>query len=214
MMGRRRRGKAGQAIVEAALVTPIVMLLILGTYDVSVFASDRVQAVTAVRSGARTGALLGGKGGANQATCKGSIPSTYQPADGDADSVYDGDQDAVDAQIVQAVLRGVANMNYATIQEVDVYQPSSAGGQYTGGDLIDRYDPTGAEMKSGSPLKDTQTFDIGAHRCQGPLGGESELGVRVIWTYRPANRVAGSVFPNLTDWAVEKLAYCDPGCHQ
>jgi hypothetical protein len=225
MIGRRNGRLAGQAIVETALILPVIVLMVFGTYDGSIFAANQVQAVTAVRNGARTGALLGGKGGANQTTCKGAIPSSFNPSDTDGDA--DGDQDAIDAGIVQAVLRGTVNMNYITIQEIDVYSPSKPNGLYFPGDPIDRYDGTGKEMESGSPPADTltQTFNLTSKRCQGITpANESELGVQMTWTYTPANALLGQktapcslvhpCIPNITDWAVEKLAYCDTACRQ
>jgi hypothetical protein len=221
------RRQRGQAITEVALLTPLVILLLLGAYDVSIYGSNQVQAMTAVRNGARIGALLGGKGGANQATCKGAIKASYNPADTDTAPLSpdaDGAQDAVDQQIVQTVLAGTKNMNYITIQEIDIYSPSAAGGKFTAspangtagsgnGDLIDYYDGTGKEMKTGSPTpSDIQTFTLDK-RCQGPLGSETELGVQIIWTYKPANGVVGRTFGPITDWAVEKLAFCDSQCH-
>lgn len=62
------------------------------------------------------------------------------------------------------------------------------------------------------------TMDI---RCQGPLGGEAEIGVRMAWTYQPANGIPGPKFvfddggavghlPS--DWAVEKVMLCVENC--
>ena len=209
----RRHNSRGQALVETALIIPIVILLTLGAYDVSIFASNHVMATTAVRNAARTGSLLGGKGGstvATQLTCRGSVPPGFKPGDSDA-ADNDGDQDAIDQAVVQAVIRGTANMSYVTVQEIDIYQPKDPSGAYTALDLIDKYDGTGAELKTGG--FDIQTYTL-AQRCQGPLGSESELGVRLTWTYKPINRIVAPVFPNIVEYAVEKMAYCDPGCHQ
>ncbi|MEA2684495.1 MAG: hypothetical protein QOK05_2823 [Chloroflexota bacterium] len=60
-----------------------------------------------------------------------------------------------------------------------------------------------------------------AMRCQGPLGNEAEIGVRMQWTYKPANGIPGPSFvfddgaavghlP--ADWAVEKLMLCVENC--
>lgn len=62
--------------------------------------------------------------------------------------------------------------------------------------------------------------DLGSHdghnwlltsRCQGPIGNETEIGVMVIWTYKPANGIPG---PRLefTEWSVEKEAVCSQDC--
>jgi hypothetical protein len=227
MKGRGRRRQAGQAIVETVMILPVVLLFVLGAYDGSIFASNQVQAVTAVRNGARTGALLGGKGNSgDQVGCKGAIPSGFSGSDTDIPADGDGDQDSIDSTIVQAVLRGTVNMSYIRIQEIDIYQPRDPGGKYTVGDLIDHYDATGNELKTGGPpATDTQTFDIKTHRCQGIApGSQAELGVQMIWTYQPANAILGQktapcsaghpCIPNLTDWAVEKLAFCDAACHE
>jgi hypothetical protein len=62
------------------------------------------------------------------------------------------------------------------------------------------------------------TMDL---RCQGPLGNEAEIGVRMAWTYKPANGIPGPTFvfddaagvghlPS--DWAVEKVMLCVENC--
>lgn len=59
----RSRGKArtarGQAIVEFALMFPLILFLVLGATDVSTLLDDHLDIVYAARSAARVGSVLG-----------------------------------------------------------------------------------------------------------------------------------------------------------
>lgn len=208
-LGNRRRG---QAIVETALVTPLLVLLVLGAYDTSILASNKVQAISAARHGARVAAQLGGQPN-NPAppaphTCDGTLKSP--PAAGAPT------QTSIDQQIVATVAAATSNMTYVTIQHIDIYAPTAADGRYTAGDPIDQYNPDGTVFTGppGSP----QSFLL-TKRCQGPLGSSPKdvsIGVRILWTYKATNGLGfggGTVtFPNISDYAVEKMTTCTDTC--
>jgi Flp pilus assembly protein TadG len=51
----RRGGRSGQALVELAVVAPVLVVLLLGTAQVGVIVYDQVTVDTAAREGARVG---------------------------------------------------------------------------------------------------------------------------------------------------------------
>jgi len=56
----RRRGAArGQALVEFALIFPLIMFLVVGATDVSTLLDNHLDVVYAARTGARVGSILG-----------------------------------------------------------------------------------------------------------------------------------------------------------
>ena len=103
---RGRPGRThGQAIVEFALIAPLVLLLVLGCVDLSVMGSDKVIAVSAARHGARVASELGGSTlvPANVNSCKGTKPVNQSST---ALMV------ATDQTIVQTVLGAFANASF------------------------------------------------------------------------------------------------------
>lgn len=199
---RLHRQQRGQALVETALLTPLLILLILGAYDASIMASNKVQGTTAVRNGVRLASELGGVPN-NPAppashTCDGTITSP-------------GNLSVVDKQVVATVVASTANMSYVTISHIDVYKPSSADGSYNSPDPINEYKPDGTQF--GPPL----TFPLN-QRCQGPVGStpkDVSIGVRMVYTYTATQGLGlgrGPVNFPMADWSVEKMAVCVSNC--
>src|SRR5205807_6965278 len=60
LMSRARRRQRGQALVELAISVPVLLWLLLGSFDASVLVSDKVIAGYATRQGARLAAEIGG----------------------------------------------------------------------------------------------------------------------------------------------------------
>jgi Flp pilus assembly protein TadG len=56
---RSRRAQRGQALVEFALIFPVILLLVVGATDVSTLLDNHLDAVYAARAGARIGSVLG-----------------------------------------------------------------------------------------------------------------------------------------------------------
>ncbi|MDQ6747199.1 MAG: pilus assembly protein [Candidatus Dormibacteraeota bacterium] len=81
-MRTSRRRQRGQALVELALVVPIVMVLLLGTAQVGAILYGQITVDTAAREGARSassnpdtsGAYSGGSAG-TAVTCTGTTPT-------------------------------------------------------------------------------------------------------------------------------------------
>jgi hypothetical protein len=93
------------------------------------------------------------------------------------------------------------------VDEYEQYLPSDnfATNQNTPGHI----------SRPSPPLADQGTHTgsnfILTNRCQGQLGNEAEIGVMMIWTYKPANGVPGPRI-ELTEWSVEKESLCVQNC--
>jgi Flp pilus assembly protein TadG len=168
-MRRARDTRRGQAMVEMALLLPVLMLLFLGSWTAANLIDDNNAAAQATRAGARLGAELGNGG---------TLGLTQAQIDTDIlDQVYP----IVSPQLTNAV-----------VTEIDIYQPSgcigttpfAAGtcppnnGAYTSGELIDTYTVSGGVVSSSCG---TCTFTL-ANRSQ-VHPNEAELGVRLIFKY-------------------------------
>lgn len=166
-------------MVELVLSLPVLALLLLGGYDVSVLIVDQLIADNAVRHGARLASTLGG--------------SQNNPI---------GTTDAqVNQQIVQDVLAVGAGMSNATLLEVDIYQPTTANGAYKGGDKAFKYDGSGNPL--AACLAGCPAFPLG-DRVQ-TVPNETSIGVRLVWQYNPPTRW-GSFTMTLSDYTVMRAA--------
>jgi Flp pilus assembly protein TadG len=119
-----RQRKQGQAIVELAIVTPVIILLLFGGFNVGAMISDKIMASSACRAGAR---LAVGIGGAQRADAQ---TGTAQ----------------VDAAIVHNVLVAAGAMNFASVTRIVIYEPTRLDGVYTVGDSADIYDGNGVAI--------------------------------------------------------------------
>jgi Flp pilus assembly protein TadG len=122
---RRGRGGRGQSTIELAVTMPVLVVLLMSVFNVTVMISDRLVAGYATRQGARYAAQVGNGQG---------ILTTAQ----------------ADQLILQSVLASSSNLNFATISEVDIYRPSAADGSYQATDPHNSYDGTGAAI-AGTP---------------------------------------------------------------
>jgi Flp pilus assembly protein TadG len=125
-----RMRQRGQAIVETALVTPIIILLLFGAFNAGAMLSDKVIVNAAARAGARLGAGIGGASRPDAATATATI----------------------DADIVNNVLVAASGINYATVTQITIYKPSRLDGVYTAGDPADIYNGSGVAQSSSYPL--------------------------------------------------------------
>src|SRR5438874_478112 len=94
--------QSGQSTVELALALLSLLTLLFGMVNIGVLIADKVVAAYAARQGARLAAQLG-NGTASGLT------------------TLDIDQD-----ICQAVITSAANLAYATVQEVDIYDATDS----------------------------------------------------------------------------------------
>jgi Flp pilus assembly protein TadG len=169
MAGQRAGRQAGQSLVELALSLPVLLVLLLGTFNMGVLIADRVVAGYATRQGARMAALLGAGQGL----------TTSQ----------------VDQQVVQNILASSSNLNYATIQEIEIYAPANTDGSFNSStDLYDKYDGTGKPVG-------VATFPTTARNQVPP--NETSIGVRIVWSYTPPTGYQ-SFTVQLTEYTVMK----------
>ncbi len=134
-MFRGRRKQGGQALVELAISVPVLLWLLLGSFDASVMVSDKVIAGYATRQGARLAAEIGGSETNNP-------PAT---------------QTSIDKNIVENVLAVARAMNYSTLQEVDIYASHAPGGVFNPAtDHYTRFTGTGVQVSSNFPLTERE----------------------------------------------------------
>jgi Flp pilus assembly protein TadG len=172
----RERGHArelGQSLVEMCLATPLLVALLLGAIDTGILVSDEVVANTATRNGARLAADLGG--------------SAANPGATTTD---------VDAKIVGNVLAAARGMHFATLMEIDIYQPTLANGSYQAGDLVDMFDGNGNALA-------TQTYPINLRNQNPPY--ETNIGIRLVWQYQPPTGWLGGTM-QFTEYTVFRAA--------
>ena len=128
--GCRRQG--GQSILELAIATPVLLVLMMGAFNVGALVIDKAVAGYATWAGARLAGELGP--GVNGQT-----------------------QSQVDQQVVQNVLASSTNLSYATISEIDVYSPTGADGSLNPAtDQYDAFDGHGNSVSWGFPFSSRQ----------------------------------------------------------
>jgi Flp pilus assembly protein TadG len=195
---RVRDTRSGQALVEMALLLPVLLLLFLGSWTAANLIDDNNAAAQATRAGARLAAELGNGGYPNEteATCQ-------LPANG---GVGLTDPCDIDKDIIDQVLPIVSpQLTNAKVIEIDIYQPSGCTGTtpYASGtcppnngayctstlqnsytpvcagvtELIDKYAVTGLSYS----LSGTAAYTLALRDQTHP--NESELGVRLVFTY-------------------------------
>jgi Flp pilus assembly protein TadG len=166
---RLRDRRSGQAMVEMALLLPVLLLLFLGAWTAANLIDDNNAAAQATRAGARLAAELG-NGSALGLT-----------------------QTQVDRDIIDQVLPIVKpQLTNAQVTEIDIYQPSGCtgttpfvagtcppnNGAYTAGEAIDVYSVT--NYVATYPCT-TCSYTLALRLQTHP--NEAELGVRLVFKY-------------------------------
>ena len=191
-MTRLRDTRSGQAMVEMAMLLPVLLLLFLGAWTAANLIDDNNAAAQATRAGARLAAELGNGGYPNETLV------ACQATNADPCQV---DKDIID-QVIPIVSPQLTN---AKIIEIDVYQPSGCTGTtpFSSGscppnngayctssfsnaytpvcagvtELIDKYTVVGTT----ATLSGTAGYTLDLRNQTHP--NESELGVRLVFTY-------------------------------
>jgi Flp pilus assembly protein TadG len=147
--------QTGQSTVELALTAPILVLLLMSAFNISVLLSDKLIAGYATRQGARLASELGSGGG--------TLTTTQ-----------------IDQQVVQTVLASARTLNFATVTEIDIYDAGATppgSGVYSSTYPHNSYDGTGAAIAASPAFPNTS-------RNQLPPN-ETSIGVRILWRYNP-----------------------------
>ena len=191
---RRHDTRSGQAMVEMALLLPVLLLLFLGAWTAANLIDDNNAAAQATRAGARLSAAELSSGGYPTRITRG-VP-------GDQRRSCQIDKDIID-QVLPIVSPQLTN---AKVIEIDIYQPFGCIGitpfasgtcppnngaycspafvnSYTpicaGGvtEYVDKYTVTGLTFS----LSGSATFPLDKRGQTHPA--EAELGVRLVFTY-------------------------------
>ena len=99
---KRHRSQRGVAVVEAAAVAPVLLLLILATFEFGLFFRDALTVADAAADGARIGAVVG--------------PDLDQASGGNADFV-----------ILKSIREALASLDPYSIERIVVFKGDSAG---------------------------------------------------------------------------------------
>ena len=191
----RSTRRSGQAMVELAIILPLMVLLFLGSWTAADLIGDTQTALQATRAGARYAAELGNAGYATNteilATCQTS--GSFTPVAANPCSV--------DQEIIQQMLPVVTGqMPNAVVEEIDIYEPSGANGctfsagtcppnngAYTAPEPINVYHISGGSItvpttySSNCTTTPLNCFTLAQRDQTHP--DESELGVRIVYKY-------------------------------
>ena len=194
---RRRSRRSGQAMVELAVILPLMMVLFLGSWTAANLIGDNDTALQATRAGARYAAELGG-------TTPSSITASL------CTSTYTNDiyTCQVDQDIIDQVLPVVdGNLPNAVVSEIDIYQPPGSGNDctfdaatagttggcppqaaYQAGDPVDVYGISGNTVSSvpltyglSCTAEPSGCYQLSKRVQTHPF--EAELGVRIQFTF-------------------------------
>ena len=115
MLRSRSRGERGAVAVEAALVTPLLFLLVLGIIEMSLYMRDTISTTSSVRTGGRVASVSAGAGpGVCQASAS---PPPCSPAN----------TPALAQAAADAIQRAGAAMPKDQIQYILVFEANAAG---------------------------------------------------------------------------------------
>lgn len=181
----RRQKRAGQALVEFALVLPIFFLLLTGLVDVGRFVYTDSTLSQAAREGARVGSVEAGWIGLTGSGCV-SSPSDIGASNPGA-HVCPATVASMKADIVSAVNRMVVSLGQITIDDVflscntgqsDDMPPSGAWTE-----------TAGAASPQGNGCEDSS---LNATGVQGDI-----FSVRVVYTYQPITPIVSTIVPSV-----------------
>jgi len=202
---RVHRRTRGQAMVELAILIPLLLTLFLGSWTATALVGDNDTALQATQTGARYGAELGGTLPAG--TTVGSPCSGLAAADQSTCQV--------DVDIIDEMLPVIStNMPNAVVKYVDIYQPDGSGNgcSFTSGtcppndgaflagyyQYVDTYPISGTSV--GAPT--TITYLLTDRDTTQP--DQSELGVAIQFAYTSPTWGLFTI-ANDTQYSVERL---------
>lgn len=163
----RRAARRGQALVETAVILPVLLTIVLGTMEFGFVFDHNLALEYATREGARVGSALSNGGG------------TYGCGAGQSPNAAN-----VDKAIIAAVERVLASYGSKIalnrIGEIRIYEvttsPTGKANKYVyaagGGDVVDG---KALDFKASSP----QTYPV----CGRREGSNQSIGVSLTYTY-------------------------------
>jgi Flp pilus assembly protein TadG len=168
---RRFAGERGQAMVEFALVLPILLLLVMGVAELTQAYSDALTIGAASREGVRVaGALVNGGGALGCSAGQSPNAST------------------VDPQIIAAVERVLTasgtSLALGDVSEIRIYKATTTGSEVSGS--VNQF----TYQLNGGPIVDGQQTDFIAQTNGWPACQRSNAtpadsaGVAIRYTYR------------------------------
>lgn len=166
-----RTGEAGQAVVELALMLPIMLLLVFGVAELTQAFSVGITIGASTREGARIAGALANGGG--PLGCGGSNSPNAA---------------TVDPQIVAAVERVLTasgtGMTLSDVGDIRIYKADANGNEVSG--LVNRftYSLNGGTTIDGQPL-DFVAVSTGWGACnRSNVNPADPIGVSLTYTYR------------------------------
>lgn len=166
-----RAGEAGQAVVELALLMPIMLLLIFGVAELTQAYSVGITVGASTREGARIAGAMANGGGT--LGCGG----TNSP-----------NAATVDPQIIAAVERVLTasgtSMTLSDVNEIRIYKSDVNGNEVSG--LVNRftYSLNGGTTVDGQPL-DFVAISSGWPACsRSNINPADPIGISLSYTYR------------------------------
>src|SRR5438309_3113782 len=164
--GRPRR-QSGQSAVELTVALPAMLTLLFGMVNIGTLVADKVVAAYAARQGARLAAQLGNGIASGLTTL------------------------SIDQGVCQTVKASAANLAYATVTEVDIYDAEDSGTANLDGSFIqpagakalyDSYDSNCSQLHASFQATTDGTPGGTPVRTQVPPD-EAWIGLNVTWRY-------------------------------
>lgn len=174
------RKQRGQALIEFALIIfPLLLLLIVGSTDISTLLDDHLDVVYAARAGARVGSVIG----------------NFAPA---------GAPYTADCAIIGAVQSALASTRGVNVSQIAIYKATNdTTGAYSAALPQDIYPGNTVCNADGTttPAATSATWAPNSPRNNTPFQ-EDSIGVAITYTYTYSFNLFNLGSPTVTDSAV------------
>lgn len=174
------RKHRGQALIEFALIIfPLLLLLVVGSTDISTLLDDHLDVVYAARAGARVGSVIG----------------NYAPA---------GAPYTADCAIIGAVQSALASTRGVNVSQIAIYKATTtSNGAYSAALPQDIYPGNTVCNSDGTttPAATSATWPPNFPRNNTPFQ-EDSIGVAITYTYTYSFNLFNLGSPTVTDSAV------------
>lgn len=168
---KRLAGDSGQAVVEMALVLPMLMLLVFGAVELTTMYTQGITIAASTREGARVaGALV--NGGGLLGCAGGQSPNAA----------------SVDPRVIAAVQRVLtasgSQIQLADVSEIRIYKSTATGSETSG--FVNRwtYQPNGGPVIDGEQLDFVQQSNGWPVCSRNNVTPADSAGIAVNYVYR------------------------------